>query len=144
MITEETGRKTIEKGYFREFLNAVLENKCPHFHPSQDPISASVNPVFYLYILKHWGFKLCPCRRKLSLKRRTPPCTKMIFRVPSMSSQQPLNAVTASAWIWRRQRRRAPGAWTSTLLQGKAALGEMGGVGVGHSGWHPCCLLAWM
>lgn len=47
MIMGETGRKTVEKGYFREFLNAVLESKCPRFRPSQDLISASVNLVFY-------------------------------------------------------------------------------------------------
>lgn len=47
MIMEENGQKTVEKGYFGEFLNAVLESKCAHFRPSQDFISASVDPVFY-------------------------------------------------------------------------------------------------
>lgn len=52
MIMEEAGQNTVEKGYFREFLNAVLERKCPRFRPSRDLISASVNPVFY-YIHSH-------------------------------------------------------------------------------------------
>lgn len=80
-----------------------------------------------LYILIRWGLQFYHCRLKLSLKRRTPPCRKMTFRVPSMSSQQLLNAVTASAWIWLRQKRKAIRVWTSIPLQGKAALGEMGG-----------------
>lgn len=82
---------------------------------------------FLLYIVIHWGLKFCHCRPKLSLKRRTPPSRKMTFRVPSMSSQQLLNAVTASAWIWLKQKKKAIRVWTSIPLQGKAALGKMGG-----------------